>query len=340
MIGRYILPWFGGGPAVWSTCLLFFQACLLAGYAYAHWLGSLANVRVQAGIHCGLLLASLAFLPLHPNAAIWKPVSAADPSGRILLLLTVAVGGPYLLLSATAPLVQRWFTLDNPRKVALAIVCSFEFRIVSGLVELSVRLRAVAAAAHAGFHLVGVVPGVRGALRIRRLALALRQSSATNPHRPISNPRRVPPPGRCSSGWGFPPAAQRCCSPPPIKSRKTSPSVPSCGWQRLRSTCSHSCWPLKATASTGERLFAIAAGAFRSRGLRASHRVDRAFVAIAANGVSDGAVRHLHDLPGRTGAIPSVAPLSHHLLFDHRRRRRPGRCFRRPRRATIVHRIQ
>ncbi len=114
MIGRYILPWFGGGPAVWTSCLLFFQACLLAGYAYAHWLGSLANVRLQAGIHIGLLLASLVFLPLHPNAAIWKPASAADPSGRILLLLTVTVGGPYLLLSATAPLLQRWFTLDNP----------------------------------------------------------------------------------------------------------------------------------------------------------------------------------------------------------------------------------
>ena len=69
------------------------------------------NVRLQAGIHIGLLLASLAFLPLHPNAAIWKPVSAADPSGRILLLLTVTVGGPYLLLSATAPLLQRWFTI-------------------------------------------------------------------------------------------------------------------------------------------------------------------------------------------------------------------------------------
>jgi spermidine synthase len=113
MIGRYILPWFGGGPAVWTSCLLFFQAVLLAGYAYAHWLGSLRNLRVQAGIHMGLLLASLAFLPLHPNAAIWKPASAADPSGRILLLLTVTVGGPYLLLSATAPLVQRWFMISS-----------------------------------------------------------------------------------------------------------------------------------------------------------------------------------------------------------------------------------
>jgi hypothetical protein len=116
MIGRYILPWFGGGPAVWTTCLLFFQACLLAGYAYAHWLGSLRSVRWQATVHIGLLLASLAFLPMHPNAAMWKPVSGADPSGRILLLLTVTVGGPYLLLSATAPLVQRWFTLGDPEK--------------------------------------------------------------------------------------------------------------------------------------------------------------------------------------------------------------------------------
>jgi hypothetical protein len=116
LIGRYILPWFGGGPAVWTSCLLFFQACLLAGYAYAHWLGSLQNLRLQAGVHIGLLLASIAFLPLHPNAAIWKPVSTADPSGRILLLLTVTVGGPYLLLSATAPLLQHWFTLGQPQK--------------------------------------------------------------------------------------------------------------------------------------------------------------------------------------------------------------------------------
>jgi len=113
MIGRYILPWFGGGPAVWTSCLLFFQACLLAGYAYAHWLGSLENVRLQAGVHIGLLLASLVVLPLNPNAAIWKPVSTVDPSGGILLLLTVTVGGPYLLLSATAPLLQHWLVIGE-----------------------------------------------------------------------------------------------------------------------------------------------------------------------------------------------------------------------------------
>ncbi|HEX5230146.1 MAG TPA: fused MFS/spermidine synthase [Bryobacteraceae bacterium] len=116
IMGRYILPWFGGGPAVWTICLLFFQSCLLAGYAYAHWLGSLNNLRLQAGIHAALLLGSLAFLPLHPNPALWKAASTADPSARILLLLTVTVGAPYLLLASTAPLIQRWFTISLPAK--------------------------------------------------------------------------------------------------------------------------------------------------------------------------------------------------------------------------------
>lgn len=147
MMGRYILPWFGGGPAVWTVCLLFFQACLLAGYAYAHWLGKLANIRVQAGIHIGLLAASLAFLPLRPDAALWKTVSGGDPSGRILLLLAATVSGPYLLLSATTPLVQRWLTLQDPGKqpwrlYALSNFGSF-LALLSypPLVEPSLRLR-------------------------------------------------------------------------------------------------------------------------------------------------------------------------------------------------------
>lgn len=111
IMGRYILPWFGGGPAVWTNCMLFFQALLLAGYAYAHWLGSMRSAKRQALIHIGLLAASLAFLPIAPRA---DAASSADPSVRILLLLASAVGGPYLLLSATGPLLQRWFTWSEP----------------------------------------------------------------------------------------------------------------------------------------------------------------------------------------------------------------------------------
>ncbi|HEV2687926.1 MAG TPA: fused MFS/spermidine synthase, partial [Bryobacteraceae bacterium] len=114
MMGRYVLPWFGGGPAVWTNCLLFFQTLLLAGYAYAHWLGSRRSVRRQAGVHTALLVASLLFLPIGPHSGYWKPASSDDPSGRILLLLAATAGGPYLLLSATTPLLQRWFTLGAP----------------------------------------------------------------------------------------------------------------------------------------------------------------------------------------------------------------------------------
>ncbi len=114
MIGRYVLPWFGGGPAVWTTCMLFFQTMLLAGYGYAHWLGSRRDRSVQVWVHLALLAGSLAFLPVAPRAAIWKSSAAGDPSGRILLLLAVTIGGPYLLLSATTPLVQRWFYMTRP----------------------------------------------------------------------------------------------------------------------------------------------------------------------------------------------------------------------------------
>ena len=116
MAARYILPWFGGGPAVWTSCLLFFQIGLLGGYLYAHWLGSRSSARVEGALHVALLALSLLFLPIRPNSATWKTASALDPSLRILLLLAATVGGPYLLLSSTGPLLQRWFTRSEPGK--------------------------------------------------------------------------------------------------------------------------------------------------------------------------------------------------------------------------------
>jgi hypothetical protein len=116
MIGRFVLPWFGGGPAVWTTCMLFFQTMLLAGYGYAHWLGSRRNRNVQAWVHLALLAGSLAFLPVAPRTTLWKSALGGDPSGRILLLLGATIGGPYLLLSATTPLVQRWFHITHPQE--------------------------------------------------------------------------------------------------------------------------------------------------------------------------------------------------------------------------------
>ncbi len=116
ILGRYILPWFGGGPAVWTNCLLFFQVLLLAGYAYAHWLSSRPSARLEPAIHITLLAASLLFLPIGPHADSWKPASTDNPSSSILLLLTATAGGPYFMLSATGPLLQRWFTWAVPGK--------------------------------------------------------------------------------------------------------------------------------------------------------------------------------------------------------------------------------
>jgi SAM-dependent methyltransferase len=108
VIARIILPWFGGSAAVWTTCLLFFQAVLLLGYLYSHWLYRKLQPRAQAVAHTALLAASLTVLPMWPSAS-WKPTGTEDPTGRILLLLAVTVGLPYFLLSTTGPLLQAWY---------------------------------------------------------------------------------------------------------------------------------------------------------------------------------------------------------------------------------------
>jgi len=113
LIARLILPWFGGSAAVWTTCMLFFQALLLAGYAYAHWLTRLSNKRAEAVIHTVLLLAAVATLPIAPSEA-WKPTGTEEPVTRILLLLGASVGLPYFLLASTSPLLQAWFSRARP----------------------------------------------------------------------------------------------------------------------------------------------------------------------------------------------------------------------------------
>lgn len=120
-MGRYILPWFGGAPAVWTTCMLFFQALLLAGYGYAHGLAQRAGTR-SGKAHLTVLAASAAVLvvlallwpsPLTPGAS-WKPAGSETPVRDILLLLSAGVGLPYLLLASTGPLLQHWFARSFP----------------------------------------------------------------------------------------------------------------------------------------------------------------------------------------------------------------------------------
>lgn len=109
LIGKYVLPWFGGGPEVWSACLLFFQTLLLAGYTYAHLSARYIPPAWQALVHFVLLLAATLTLPMIP-AAHWQPPDSSLPILRILLLLTATIGLPYFVLAATSPLMQSWYT--------------------------------------------------------------------------------------------------------------------------------------------------------------------------------------------------------------------------------------
>ena len=113
IISKTILPWFGGSPAVWTTCVLFFQVLLLGGYAYAHLLTKYSSPLWQGRIHAALLAVAVLTLPIVPGEA-WKPADGNLPALRILLLLAAKVGTPYFLLSSSGPLVQSWFALVYP----------------------------------------------------------------------------------------------------------------------------------------------------------------------------------------------------------------------------------
>jgi SAM-dependent methyltransferase len=113
VMARFILPWFGGGPAVWTTCMLFFQVLLVGGYGYAHLIIRWLTPRRQVCLHLLLVTGALLLLPITP-ADHWKPPDGAWPTARILELLAACIGIPYLVLSATGPLLQAWFSEAYP----------------------------------------------------------------------------------------------------------------------------------------------------------------------------------------------------------------------------------
>lgn len=108
MVAKLVLPMLGGSPSVWNTSMVFFQAALLGGYAYAHALQRIGSIRIQVGVHLALLLAAALFLPLHISGVMGEPNPAA-PIGWLLATLALSVGAPFAVLSATAPLLQAWY---------------------------------------------------------------------------------------------------------------------------------------------------------------------------------------------------------------------------------------
>src|SRR5882724_1339233 len=107
LFAKLILPRFGGSAAVWATCLVFFQCALLLGYVYADFTTRRLTAARQSILHISLLLLSLAFLPLAPHA-IFRSSEGNHPAAHILSVLAASIGLPFVLLSATSPLVQAW----------------------------------------------------------------------------------------------------------------------------------------------------------------------------------------------------------------------------------------
>ena len=132
IIAKQILPWFGGTSAVWTTCLVFFQVVLLAGYTYSHLTTRYLSPKQQARLHIALLLFSLLFLPIVPSEAL-KPAAGADAALRIVVLLVATIGLPYFLLSSTGPLLQKWVAPHFAEKSVYRLFALSNFGSLIGL---------------------------------------------------------------------------------------------------------------------------------------------------------------------------------------------------------------
>jgi hypothetical protein len=108
MLAKMILPFLGGTPGVWNTCMVFFQAALLAGYGYAHFVRTHLTIRRQVIVHCILLLLPLLVLPIHVEG--WSPPAGAYPEFWLLKMLALCAGLPFFAVATSAPLLQDWFS--------------------------------------------------------------------------------------------------------------------------------------------------------------------------------------------------------------------------------------
>ncbi len=113
MVARMVLPSLGGAPAVWNTCLVFFQAMLLAGYAYAHGATAWLGVRRHLAMHAALIALPLVALPF--NLANATPPSGENPAVWLLLALLVTIGLPFFVLSTSAAVLQKWYSATGDR---------------------------------------------------------------------------------------------------------------------------------------------------------------------------------------------------------------------------------
>ena len=110
VMAKMLLPRLGGTPAVWTTCMLFFQVMLLVGYSYVTLTTAWMGVRKQAVLHSLILLLSCLYLPLSFIGGLGSPSEGSNPALWLFAYLLTAIGLPVFLISTTSPLLQKWFT--------------------------------------------------------------------------------------------------------------------------------------------------------------------------------------------------------------------------------------
>ena len=200
IIAKQILPWFGGSAAVWTTCLVFFQFLLLAGYAYSDWTTRKLAARRQVVLHIVLLAVSLASLPIIAGAD-WKPAGDEDPTWRILGLLGVTIGLPYFLLSTTGPLVQAWFARTFPAGTVYRLFALSNFGSLLALISYPFAFEPwITTAVQSWGWSAAYVAFV--ALCAASAAYSLRARNAVDAHEAVTVPNAGPPPGpRDYAAW-------------------------------------------------------------------------------------------------------------------------------------------
>lgn len=206
IVARLVLPLLGGTPAVWNTCVLFFQSLLLVGYAYSHFLTKVRSGRAQVIVHSVVGLAMLATLPI--GLPFVREVPPGEPIRWLLWTLVVAVGVPFALLAATGPLLQRWFSrTDHPSahdpyflyaaSNAGSLLALFGYPVlVEPLVPLGKQTGLWSGAVVV---LVGLIV-LSGVLHLRRRAGAARAPNV--PRRPAGESKIAPLQPGVSGGWG------------------------------------------------------------------------------------------------------------------------------------------
>jgi hypothetical protein len=180
LLSKRLLPWFGGSPAVWTTCVLFFQTVLFVGYAYAHASEHWLPRSVQSVLHIALLAVAVTLLPILPSDE-WKPKDSSQPIQIILAILATSVGMAYVLLSSTGPLVAAWFSRVLPDRSVYRLYALSNFGSLAALLTYPFVFEpAFSLAAQAGFWAWGFRLFALLSAASALVALGARQSSSAS----------------------------------------------------------------------------------------------------------------------------------------------------------------